>query len=156
MRQTKVERYHTTGREYDHETRAHKGFTRTDERNALNRIAAQMHAFNSKWQLLIHTQASQRVGDVRSTRRSCRSPHGEPQHQASPPRSPWHYNNYGKRWRDRHREYIANQEKWEKFMKRPTLKVQANIDAQHRRGFGEQALFNYASYIGHVALHENT
>lgn len=41
-------------------------------------------------------------------------------------------------------------------MKRRACQAQAYIDAQYRRRFGEQALFNYASYIDHAARHGDT
>lgn len=50
-------------------------------------------------------------------------------------------------------------EKWDDFMRRRGEQVQGFADSQHRRGFGEQALFsyaNYASYISHIARHHDT
>lgn len=44
---------------------------------------------------------------------------------------------------------------WGVSVWRHAQQVQTYADSQHRRGFGEQAPLNYASYIGHVGRHDD-
>lgn len=44
----------------------------------------------------------------------------------------------------------------EDLVRRRVQQVQVYSDSQDRRGFGEQAFFNYASYMGHIAGHDNS
>lgn len=45
---------------------------------------------------------------------------------------------------------------WDSFVRPRAQQVQICADAQHHHGFGEQAVLNFATYVGHVLRHDIT